>query len=299
VWAQAKGIVPTPDWIFCRDNAITGRNKTTMLRSFFNSEVEPKAFTRRCLGVLFFVLLAAAYMYWSHARHIENPADKIVPTISQIWAAAKQVAMQPDRTGHIWLWADLGATSYRFLVSLAIVSTGVLLGLMMGLFSYVDALFQNFIIALDKLVALSLLPLLMVMLGIEEGFRIGLAVLAVYPTVVLSAYKEAKGYAEQRKIKARTLGASNWELAFRVVLPGIMPRMIDIIRRNFNLIAVMVIAGEMIVASEGLGYRIAAVRRFMTMDVVIVYVVMITLLLYLADVAVSGFIKWKYPWFNK
>jgi NitT/TauT family transport system permease protein len=270
-----------------------------MLKSFFNTAAEPKAFTRQWLGLLFFVLMAIGYVTWSHARHIENPVDKIVPSITQIVDAAKQVATQPDRTGTVWLWTDLSATSYRFAVSLAVVSTGVLLGLMMGLFPYVDALFQNFVVAMDKLVALSLLPLLMVMLGIEEGFRIGLAVIAVYPAVVLSAYKEAKGYPEQRKIKARTLGASNWELAFRVVLPGIMPKVIDIIRRNFNLIAVMVIAGEMIVASAGLGYRIAAVRRFMTMDVVIVYVIVITLLLYLADVAVSQFIKWKYPWFNK
>ena len=158
---------------------------------------------------------------------------------------------------------------------------------------------KSFIIALDKIVALSLLPLLMVLLGIEEGFRVGLVVAAVFPTVVLSAFSEAKAYPEQIKIKARTLGASEWGLAFRVVLPGIMPKMLDVLRLNFKSIAGLVIAGEMIVASSGLGYRIAAVRRFMTMDVVVVYVIIITLLLFLADIAVTRFISYKYPWFNR
>lgn len=270
-----------------------------MLSRLFDSEVEPGKFTSRWLGLVLFLLMIGAYAVCEHIRHIENPADKIVPSLTQIYNAAVQVTTHPDRMGQIWLWGDLAATSTRFVASLAIVSTGVLLGLLMGLFPYVNAIFQNFIVALDKLVALSLLPLLMVMLGIEEGFRIGLAVIAVYPTVVLSAYKEASGYPEPLKIKARTLGASNWELAFRVVLPGIMPKMLDILRRNFILIATMIIAGEMIAGSQGLGFRIGFVRKLMSMDVVMVYVVVITGLLYLADIAVSRFISWKYPWFNK
>jgi NitT/TauT family transport system permease protein len=270
-----------------------------MVNKFFKSEATPQTSTRLWLSLIFFAVIIAGYLGWAYERHLDNPMDKVVPTITQIYNAAVQVATQPDRTGKVWLWGDLKATSYRFGLSLGFVSTGILLGLLMGVFPYVDALAKNFVIALDKIVALSLLPLLMVMLGIEEGFRVGLVVIAVFPTIVLSAYAEAKAYPEQLKIKARTLGATDWELAFRIVLPGIMPKMLDLLRLNFKSIAGLVIAGEMIVASEGLGYRIAAVRRFMTMDVVIVYVIVITLLLYLADVAVTRFIEAKYPWFNR
>jgi ABC-type nitrate/sulfonate/bicarbonate transport system permease component len=55
----------------------------------------------------------------------------------------------------------------------------------------------------------------------------------------------------------------------------------------------------MIVADAGIGYRIMAVRRSMQMDVVVVYIVVLTILLFLADIAVTRFIAWKYPWFNK
>ena len=270
-----------------------------MLKSFFDSEAQPKASTRRLLSLIFFVIFVGGYLGWAYQRHLDNPMDKVVPTISQIYDAAIQVSTQPDRTGKIWLWTDLEATSYRFGVSLLFVSSGILLGLMMGVFPFVEALAEAFVLSLDKIVALSLLPLLMVVLGIDEGFRVGLVIFGVFPTIVLSAYAEAKAYPEQLKIKARTLGSTDWSLAFRVVLPGIMPKMLDVLRLNFKSIGGLVIAGEMIVASSGLGYRIAAVRRFMTMDVVVVYVIVITVLLYLADVAVTAFIKARYPWFNR
>ena len=157
----------------------------------------------------------------------------------------------------------------------------------------------KFVIAIDKIVAISLLPLVMILFGIGLYFHVGLVVFAIWPTIVLTAFAEAKGYPDQLKIKARTLGASHWELAFRVVLPGIMPKMLDSLRLNFKSIAGLVIAAEMIVASEGLGFRIALVKRFSTMDIVIVYVIIITALLFIADLAVTRYIAWRYPWYNK
>jgi NitT/TauT family transport system permease protein len=267
---------------------------------FFDSTAQPGGTSSRVLRFFPFLLLIGYYAYICITRHMDNPADKVFPTLTQIWDALVQVSTHPDRTGKIWLWTDLAATSERFGLSLAFVSTGVIFGLLMGLFPYVEALLLRFFIALDKVVALSLLPLVMVMFGIGLQFHVGIVVLAVLPTVVLTAYGETKAYPEQLKTKARTLGASNWELAFRVVLPGIWPKVLDVgLRLNFKSLASMVIAAEMIVANEGLGYRIAAVRRFMTMDVVIVYVVILTGLLFLLDVSVTRFIKWRYPFYNR
>jgi NitT/TauT family transport system permease protein len=267
---------------------------------FFDSTAQPKAVSSRVLQLFPFLLLIAYYTFICITRHMDNPADKVFPTLTQIWDALIQVSTRPDRTGKIWLWTDLAATGERFGLSLAFCSAGILMGLLMGLFPYVEALLLRFFIAIDKVVALSLLPLVMVMFGIGIKFHVGLVVLAVLPTVVLTAYGEAKAYPEQLKTKSRTLGATNGELALRVVLPGIWPKLLDVgLRLNFKSLASMVVAAEMIVANEGIGYRIAAVRRFMTMDVVIVYVTILTLLLFLLDVSVTRFIKWRYPYYNR
>lgn len=265
----------------------------------FRTDVVPRPSTRWLLSTLLFIGLIVGYLTFAHVRRQENPDDKIAPSVTEMANAVKRVTTQPDRQGNIWLWMDLKATGKRFGWSLLIISLGSLIGLHMGLFPYIESFLGPFVTAFDKIVALSLLPFLMILFGIEEGFRIGLVVVGVLPTIILSAQLEAKALPEELMHKAKTLGASEFELCYRVALPLIMPKMLNHLRLNFKAMSSLIIAGEMIVSSEGLGYRINAVRRFMGMDVVVIYVVVITGLLFLLDLAVSHFIRTRYHWADK
>src|SRR4051812_27653660 len=110
--------------------------------------------TRTWSAVLsWFLFLAgiAAYLWVSGARHRENPEDRVTPTIAQMGSGMYNAIMQPaeeDETGpveggfwaklsHSMLWKDTLATSRRFVYSLVLLIPAVLLGLHMGLFSYV------------------------------------------------------------------------------------------------------------------------------------------------------------------
>jgi NitT/TauT family transport system permease protein len=82
----------------------------------------------------------------------------------------------------------------------------------------------------------------------------------------------------EQLIKAQTLGASTWQIITRIVLPQTWPRLIDALRLTLGSAWLFLIAAEAIAATEGLGYRIFLVRRYLAMDVIIPYVVWITLL---------------------
>src|SRR4029078_9908053 len=86
-------------------------------------------------------------------------------------------------------------------------------------------------------------------------------------------------------IKAQTLGATTWQLILRVVLPQLWPRLIDALRLSMRDAWLFLIAAEAIASTEGLGYRIFLVRRYLAMDVILPYVVWITVLALLADFA--------------
>ena len=88
---------------------------------------------------------------------------------------------------------------------------------------------------------------------------------------------------EEQLVKAQTLGASTWQLVLRVVLPQTLPRLIDSLRLNMGAAWLFLIAAEAIASTEGLGYRIFLVRRYLAMDVILPYVVWITLLAVVAD----------------
>jgi NitT/TauT family transport system permease protein len=97
-------------------------------------------------------------------------------------------------------------------------------------------------------------------------------------------------------IKAQSLGASTWQVAIRVVLPQIMPRLLEAVRLSLGPAFLFLIAAEAIAAENGLGYRIFLVRRYLAMDTILPYVAWITLLAFLMDYVLGKISRLAFPW---
>ena len=267
--------------------------------------------------VLSWVIFAAGialYFSASHARHRDNPEDRVMPTIGQMARGMLDAALKPaeeddtqvaggsisiaQRFLESMLWKDTKATSRRFLYSMLLLIPAVLLGLHMGLFPYVGTLFLRFILFFDKIVALSLLPILFIAFGIDELSKVMLIVIGVAPTVILDTYNLTQAVPGEQVVKAFTLGAGDFDVAYRVVLKQIMPRVINSIRLNLKPVMLFLFAGEMIASTDGLAYRIALLRRHMGMDVIVPYVLWVALLLFLVDWSMRFLNQKLHPWFK-
>ena len=123
--------------------------------------------------------------------------------------------------------------------------------------------------------------------------------IGVFPTITLDTYLRAKAVPKEQMIKGMTLGASDFEVAYRIVLPQIFPKVLDTMRLNFKAVILFLIAGESLAATAGLGYRIFVVRRYIAMEIIIPYVIWMSLLLLVADMVVRLWIKRRYPWLDK
>src|SRR5258706_4187957 len=153
---------------------------------------------------LSWVLFAAgiiAYFYLAEARHRETPEDRVTPTFAQMVKGMSDAVLKPaeedeplespsllQQISSSMLWKDTKATSRRFAISMVLLLPAVLLGLHMGLFPYVGAFFLRFVLFFDKIVALSLLPILFIAFGIDELSKIMLIVIGVAPTVILDVF---------------------------------------------------------------------------------------------------------------
>ena len=93
-----------------------------------------------------------------------------------------------------------------------------------------------------------------------------------------------------------SLGASTWQVAIRVVLPQIMPRLIESLRLSIGPAFLFLISAEAIAADVGLGYRIFLMRRYLSMDIILPYVAWITLLAYGLDFALAMLARRAFPW---
>jgi NitT/TauT family transport system permease protein len=79
-------------------------------------------------------------------------------------------------------------------------------------------------------------------------------------------------------------------------LPQVMPKLIDAVRLSLGAGWLFLIAAEAVAATDGLGYRIFLVRRYMAMDIILPYVAWITLLAFVVDISLSKLNAKLFPW---
>ncbi len=170
---------------------------------------------------------------------------------------------------------------------LLLLIPAMLIGLHMAVFPYAGAFFLRFVLFFDKIVALSLLPILFIVFGIDEWSKIMLMVIGVAPTLMLDTYNIAGGVPREQIVKAFTLKSTNLDVAYRIVLKQVLPQLINSVRLNLKPLALFLFAGEMIASTDGLAYRIAIMRRHMGMDIIIPYLLWVALLLFIAGRAAS------------
>jgi NitT/TauT family transport system permease protein len=271
----------------------------------------PNRFWSAGLSWFLFVAVVVSYLWVADVRHRENPEDRVTPTIAQMATGMYNAVMQPaeedeqvgeargwlDRVSRSMLWKDTRATARRFFLSLILLIPAVILGLHMGLFPYVGEFFLRFVLFFDKIVALSLLPILFIAFGIDELSKIMLIVIGVTPTIILDSFNLTRGVPDEQIVKAFTLGAGDFDVAYRVVLKQIAPRVLNSIRLNLKAVMLFLFAGEMIASTDGLAFRIALLRRHMGMDVIIPYVLWVALLLFLVDLGMRVLNRKLHPWF--
>jgi NitT/TauT family transport system permease protein len=282
--------------------------------SLLSINVKPSRAACWTLSWLLFATGIGLYFYAAQKRHHENPDDRVVPTLAQLGAGIYEAAMNPDgdeqqagvptqsgfeRFRHSMLWTDTVASSRRFFYGLALLFPAVLVGLHMGVFPYFGVFFLRFILFFDKIIALSVLPILFIAFGIDELSKVMLIVIGVTPTIILDTFNLSKSVPPEQLVKGFTLGAGDFDVAYRVVLKQIWPRVLNSIRLNLKPLMLFLFAGEMIASTDGLAYRIALLRRHMGMNIIIPYVLWVAFLLFLVDLTMRLLNKKLHPWFRE
>ncbi len=272
----------------------------------FRTDTKVSARTALLLGLLPFLLIVSLYMWGSHQLRVQEASNsneaaassKLMPTPSQMFDGFNRAAFEQDNKGDYRLLVDTVASLKRFAFGIALASLGIVLGLYMGMFPLFEALFLRFFSFVDKVPPLLLLPILFIYLGVDELAKVALVVIGVLPGLVLDAFSRTKEIQKEQFHKAQTLGSSETEIAWLVVFPQILPKMIGSLRLNFKSAWGYVIAGESVAAAIGIGYRIFVLRRYVAMDTILPYLFWATLLMFAFDYLFQWLEK-RYVWVDK
>jgi NitT/TauT family transport system permease protein len=259
----------------------------------------PAFATRWGLGLLPFVLMACAYGWASHVRLLDNPQDKLLPSLPQMAQAMWQLAFELDqRTGRYLLLSDTLASLQRLLVGVSLAAVaGLLTGVNMGLHRFAKSTFGPFLTFVSLVPPLAILPILFIALGVDEVSKITLIFIGVYPLIARDVLLATEQIPKENIVKAATLGATSMGLTWRLVMPQLLPRLIDTVRLALGGAWLFLIAAEAIASTEGLGYRIFLVRRYLAMDVILPYVAWITFIGFSLDALLRLWLRRGFAWY--
>lgn len=263
--------------------------------------LNPQPVTAWVLAVLPFVVVLIGYLVASEVRLADNPNDKLLPGFASLHDAIIRMAFTEDkRSGQYLFWVDTLASLQRLGIAVVISAlTGLVIGIGNGLIPLIRAPFSSFVAVLSMIPPMAILPILFIVFGLDELSKVMLIVLGTAPYIARDIQQRVMEIPSEQLIKAQTLQASSWQIVVRVVLPQMMPRLLDAVRLSLGAAWLFLIAAEAIASTEGLGYRIFLVRRYMAMDVILPYVAWITLLAFVADLGLRGISKMCFPWYHR
>ena len=233
-------------------------------------------------------LLILALWYAIRASGLVSPA--LVPAPHLVFTKAVELA--GDR-----LWRDIYISTQRVFIGVTLgvalaVPVGFCLGWYQGLRSFIDPVI-NFFRALPPI---ALIPLVIVYFGIVEMAKTVILFYAAFFAGVIVMYE---GIAQISPIfikVARTLGASDFEIFRKVIIPLAVPHILTAVRVALGVAWATLVASELIAAQQGLGAMIQNASAFFQLDIIYVGIICIGLIAMLMDLALRAATRRLVAW---
>lgn len=178
------------------------------------------------------------------------------------------------------IWASLK----RILIGYTIgTSLAILIGTLMGWFRYIEYILDPIIECMRPVPPLAYIPLIILWIGIGEESRILVLALTAFLVCIVNAYSGMKQVPKVYVEAARTLGASETTIFYKVAIPFAVPFIFAGMRVGMAASWATLVAAELVAAQSGLGYMLQSGRRFFDTSVVMVGIFFIGLLAFIMD----------------
>ena len=234
--------------------------------------------------------------------------------ILTVWSLASLVinnslfAPSPQQVGTAWIdmiqhrnfLSDVGWSTFRIVAGFLIAALmAVPLGLLMGSFEVVRSFFQPPINFIRYMPASAFIPLLILLIGLEENEKLIIIWIGVFFQLVLMVMDIAHRVPDEMLNVAYTLGASRWKVFYKVFLPATFPEVVDALRITMGWAWTYLTVAEIVAAERGIGSFILISERFLRSDRIIAAIITIGILGLITDTIFSIIHRWAFPYVEK
>jgi NitT/TauT family transport system permease protein len=232
-----------------------------------------------------------AFLAWAWLSHQSFVNPVFLPTPEKVWLAGK------DLLGDDILWLDVKVSFIRvtsgFLLAAALA---IPLGVWMGSFRALEAFLQPITEFVRYIPVPALIPMLMLLFGIDEMAKIMLIFVGVFFQLVLMVADEIRRVPYELLQASYTLGAKRGEAIRLVLWRAAMPGIFDALRLCNGWAWTYLVVAELIAANEGMGYRILKFSRFVQTPKIWVYLLLLGIIGLALDIAFRKFNQRLFHW---
>jgi NitT/TauT family transport system permease protein len=219
------------------------------------------------------VILATAFCIWEWGYDLRKIAalKPFVPSIldpyfiskpSAIWTSFLKLGCLSDQAGfvacfnknsnNLWL-ATLVTLKNMWWGFVTGSVSGVLAGLILGRSDYLAKICEPYIVAMNSIPRIALVPLIILMFGLGDMSKVVTAWIVVFFVVFFNTFEGTRSVDRDQIAAARLLGASELTVLRTVVIPSALAWVFASLTPAVSFALIGVIVGEFIGAERGLG----------------------------------------------
>lgn len=253
-------------------------------------------------AALALLLPLGALVLWQASGTNGAVAGGALPTPDRVWKAWLVWAFgKPGPmtlSPYVGTWADaiyFSAVRVAKGFGLAVL-VGVPLGIMIGWSRLAASMVDPTIQWLRPVPITAWLPISIAIFGISDFGAVFLITIGAFYPIVINTTQGARDVDKNWIRAALMMGASQWDVLRRVVLPAALPSIFTGLRIGLGIGWTAVIVSEMVAVKSGLGYVLWDAYYVGRMDIVIADMVSIGLFGFLSDWAIVRLERWVLKW---
>ena len=232
---------------------------------------------RIVLGVAFFIVFVALWSFLSLSGAV--PKHFLATPWQTVVSGWNLFATQG-------FTHDVGMTIWRVVGGFVLAAViAVPLGIAMGVYKPIEAFFEPFVSFARYLPASAFIPLLILWAGIGEAQKLAVIFIGSFFQLVLMIAVTVGGTRRDLVEAAYTLGANDWGIVRRVLIPAAAPQVAETLRLVLGWAWTYVIVAELIGASQGIGHMITDSQALLATDQIIFGIITIGLIGLVSDLA--------------
>ncbi|MFC5445916.1 ABC transporter permease [Rhizobium halophytocola] len=171
--------------------------------------------------------------------------------------------------------ASLGRVLAGFILGILVA---IPVGFLMGWYRVARGIIEPYVQFFRTIPPLAIIPLAIVTMGIEETPKIFVIFLAAFLSSVIATYQGVISVDRTMINAARVLGAGDFTIFRRVVIPASVPYIMVGVRVGLGSSWATVVAAELIAAQSGLGFRMQQAQLYYDLPTIFVSLIAIGVL---------------------